>query len=255
MRQMMEGVVLRGTGRGLANLKGYTSGGKTGSAQIYDAKAHIYTHNYNASFLGFAPVANPQIVIAVTLNHTTSGGDGYGGPVARRFSAEVAMMRLRMLDVPERSLSGGHTKLARLIQRFLSKGGLCSPSLDNDLYPPSLRRRFRAPQLRLKLPHRISGLFNQESQPGLDRQCPNKPGGRAHAGFHRKVIARFVLEESMAAGFPVETHGEGWRVARIASGTPSRPHARCSGSIRAMKLSGAACVGSAPRDSRSGSRQ
>ena len=52
MRQMMEGVVLRGTGRGLANLKGYTSGGKTGSAQIYDAKAHVYTHNYNASFSG-----------------------------------------------------------------------------------------------------------------------------------------------------------------------------------------------------------
>ena len=73
MRQMMEGVVLRGTGRGHANLKGYTSGGKTGSAQIYDAKAHVYTHNYNASFLGFAPVANPQIVIAVTLNHTTGG--------------------------------------------------------------------------------------------------------------------------------------------------------------------------------------
>src|SRR4029079_8252426 len=79
MRQMMEGVVLRGTGRGLANLKGYTSGGKTGSAQIYDAKAHVYTHNYNASFLGFAPVANPQIVIAVTLNHTTGGSAGYGG--------------------------------------------------------------------------------------------------------------------------------------------------------------------------------
>ena len=73
MRQMMEGVVLRGTGRGHANLRGYTSGGKTGSAQIYDVKAHAYTHNYNASFLGFAPVANPQIVIAVTLNHTTGG--------------------------------------------------------------------------------------------------------------------------------------------------------------------------------------
>ena len=82
MRQMMEGVVLHGTGRGCANLKGYTSGGKTGSAQIYDLKAHVYTHNYNASFLGFAPVANPQIVIAVTLNGTTGGTAGFGGPVA-----------------------------------------------------------------------------------------------------------------------------------------------------------------------------
>ena len=74
MRQMMEGVVLRGTGRGHANLKGYTSGGKTGSAQIYDFKAKAYTHHYNASFLGFAPVSNPQIVIAVTLVGTSGGG-------------------------------------------------------------------------------------------------------------------------------------------------------------------------------------
>jgi cell division protein FtsI (penicillin-binding protein 3) len=101
MRQMMEGVVLRGTGKGLANLRGYTSGGKTGSAQIYDLKAHVYTHSYNASFLGFAPVANPQIVIAVTLNGTTGGTAGYGGPVAAPVFRDVAMTALRMLDVPK----------------------------------------------------------------------------------------------------------------------------------------------------------
>ena len=44
MRQMMEGVVLRGTGQRSRELRGYTSGGKTGSAQIYDFKAHAYTH-------------------------------------------------------------------------------------------------------------------------------------------------------------------------------------------------------------------
>ena len=101
MRQMMEGVVLRGTGKGLANLRGYTSGGKTGSAQIYDFKAKAYTHHYNASFLGFAPVTNPQIVIAVTLIGTSGGSAGYGGPVAAPVFRTVATSALRMLDVPK----------------------------------------------------------------------------------------------------------------------------------------------------------
>jgi len=101
MRRFMEGVVLRGTGKGLANLRGYTSGGKTGTAQVYDSRAHAYTHRYNASFLGFAPVVNPQIVVAVTLNNTAGGIEGYGGPVAAPVFREVAMSALRMLDVPK----------------------------------------------------------------------------------------------------------------------------------------------------------
>jgi cell division protein FtsI (penicillin-binding protein 3) len=101
MRQMMEGVILHGTGTKYATIKGYTSGGKTGSAQIYDLKAHVYTHSYNASFLGFAPVANPQIVVAVTLHGTQGGNAGFGGPVAGPVFSRVAMTALRMLDVPK----------------------------------------------------------------------------------------------------------------------------------------------------------
>ena len=85
MRRMMEHVVLAGTGKP-AQLDGYTTGGKTGSAQIFDTVAHAYTHKYNASFMGFAPVNNPAIVVVVTLN----GAKQYGGVVAAPVFREVA---------------------------------------------------------------------------------------------------------------------------------------------------------------------
>jgi cell division protein FtsI (penicillin-binding protein 3) len=99
MRQMMEGVVLRGTGRIHARLNGYTSAGKTGTAQIYDAATHHYSHNYNASFVGFAPVTNPALVVLVTV-HNTSGESGQGADAAAPVFTAIMTEALRMLDVP-----------------------------------------------------------------------------------------------------------------------------------------------------------
>jgi cell division protein FtsI (penicillin-binding protein 3) len=99
MRQMMEGVVLEGTGKG-ARLEGYTAGGKTGSAQIYDFAGHRYTHTYNGSFMGFAPLTNPAVVVVVTLNGT-HGQAGFGGAAAAPVFRAVAAEALRILDVPK----------------------------------------------------------------------------------------------------------------------------------------------------------
>lgn len=102
MRHMMEGVVIKpyGTGFKYARIPGYSSGGKTGTAQIYDYKAHVYTHLYNASFMGFAPVNDPAVVVVVTVNGTT-GTAGYGGPVSAPVFREVAAAALRLLDIPK----------------------------------------------------------------------------------------------------------------------------------------------------------
>src|SRR6266550_7171362 len=70
MRQMMQRVVLspHGTGR-RAMLIGYSSAGKTGTAQKVDPATHAYSHTkYVASFAGFAPVNNPSVTIAVVLD-------------------------------------------------------------------------------------------------------------------------------------------------------------------------------------------
>ncbi|HEV3331340.1 MAG TPA: penicillin-binding protein [Bryobacteraceae bacterium] len=100
MRQMMEGVVLPGgTGYPRARLEGYSVGGKTGSAQIYDVASRHYTHTYNGSFMGFAPLTNPAIVVVVTLNGT-HGTAGFGGQAAAPVFHAVATEALRVMDVP-----------------------------------------------------------------------------------------------------------------------------------------------------------
>jgi cell division protein FtsI (penicillin-binding protein 3) len=99
MRQMMEGVVLKGgTAYPEARLAGYSVGGKTGSAQIFDFATRHYTHSYNGSFIGIAPLTNPSIVVVVTLNGTHGAG-GYGGRAAAPVFHAVATEALRILDV------------------------------------------------------------------------------------------------------------------------------------------------------------
>ena len=58
MRSFLQGVVTDGSGQS-AKVAGYTMGGKTGTAQ----KAGRDGVNYLVSFIGFAPVEDPQLVI------------------------------------------------------------------------------------------------------------------------------------------------------------------------------------------------
>ncbi len=100
MRRMMAGVVEPGgTGYPEARLVGYSTAGKTGSAQIYDFKTKRYTHKYNGSFAGMSPLTNPAIVVVVTLNGT-QGESGYGGRAAAPVFNAVASEALRLTDVP-----------------------------------------------------------------------------------------------------------------------------------------------------------
>ena len=100
MRKLMEQVVLRGTGKN-AKMDGFTAGGKTGSAQIFDLQSRRYTHVYNATFLGFAPVVNPNVVIVVTLNGAKEFGGVLAAPVFRDIAE--ASMRIRRVarDLPD----------------------------------------------------------------------------------------------------------------------------------------------------------
>jgi cell division protein FtsI (penicillin-binding protein 3) len=98
MRRMLEGVVLEGTGK-KAKLDGYTSAGKTGTAQKYDPDTGRYsTHDLIASFVGFAPLNTPAITIYVQLD--SPAGAHEGGQVAAPVFKRVAQQVLAYLDVP-----------------------------------------------------------------------------------------------------------------------------------------------------------
>src|ERR1035441_5334442 len=100
MRKMMEGVVLYGTGKG-AQLNGYSSGGKTGTAQKVDPVTHLYSKTMHiASFSGIAPVNNPAIAIAVVIDNPRAGPSYYGTAVSAPVFAEVAQQVLEYLGVP-----------------------------------------------------------------------------------------------------------------------------------------------------------
>ena len=98
MRQMMEGVVLYGSGKP-AQLNGYSSAGKTGTAQKIDPRTHLYSKTMHiASFAGFAPVNNPVIAVAVVMD--SPKGDYYGTAVSAPVFADVAQQVLEYLGVP-----------------------------------------------------------------------------------------------------------------------------------------------------------
>jgi cell division protein FtsI (penicillin-binding protein 3) len=95
---MMQKVVLEGTGR-KAILEGYTSAGKTGTAQKVDPATGAYSKTkYIGSFAGFAPLNNPQIVVAVILDSAV--GLHQGGQVSAPVFKRVAQQVLEYLHTP-----------------------------------------------------------------------------------------------------------------------------------------------------------
>jgi cell division protein FtsI (penicillin-binding protein 3) len=97
LRGMLEGVTLNGTAK-QAQLNGYSAAGKTGTAQKIDQRTKAYsTTKHIASFVGFAPVDNPAVVIIVVLDEPA--GAYHGGEVAAPVFREIAEQILPGLNI------------------------------------------------------------------------------------------------------------------------------------------------------------
>jgi cell division protein FtsI (penicillin-binding protein 3) len=97
LKGMLEGVTLNGTAK-KAQLDGYTAAGKTGTAQKIDPRTKHYSPTkYVASFVGFAPVEDPAVVIIVVIDEPT--GSHHGGDVAAPVFREIAEQILPEMNV------------------------------------------------------------------------------------------------------------------------------------------------------------
>ena len=93
VRYLLDQVVSEGGGKN-AKIAGYSIGGKTATSQTLPRSAHKYI----SSFLGFAPVDDPQVLALVIINNPQ--GIYYGGTIAAPVAKEIFENILPYLNIP-----------------------------------------------------------------------------------------------------------------------------------------------------------
>jgi cell division protein FtsI (penicillin-binding protein 3) len=93
--QMLSMVVQDGTGLA-AQIPGYQVAGKTGTALISDPNGGYYRNRYVASFIGFLPASDPQVVVAAVIDEPTTI---YGGVAAAPLFQHVAQYAIQRLGI------------------------------------------------------------------------------------------------------------------------------------------------------------
>jgi len=91
IRRALVGVNIEGTGAGAFRGAGYTSGGKTGTAQVvtiaqdkkYNASQLDERHRDHALYMAYAPAEDPKIALAMVVENAGFGGAN-SAPIARR---------------------------------------------------------------------------------------------------------------------------------------------------------------------------
>ncbi len=100
MRDLCHRVVLNGTAKDRANIKEYSVGGKTGTAQMLAKSGRGYSKDrYTTVFAGFAPVSDPKVVCAIVIKEPMIR-EHWGGFVCGPVFRDVVRDALIRLNVP-----------------------------------------------------------------------------------------------------------------------------------------------------------
>ncbi len=112
---MLESVVGKGGTAPLARVDQYRVGGKTGTAhRVVDGQ--YQEDSYMATFAGYAPISDPEIVMVVVVNDP-KGIDYYGGLVAAPVFSSVMEGALRFRDVAPDAIQAPEEPLKLMISR------------------------------------------------------------------------------------------------------------------------------------------
>jgi cell division protein FtsI (penicillin-binding protein 3) len=243
MKHMMEGVVLRGTGK-KAILDGYSSAGKTGTAQKIDASGKYSHRQHIASFAGFAPVNNPAVTVLVVLDSPAGGYPHDGGgeaaaPVFARITQQVlAYMNVQHdveLQDPKRMWLRAHAKDDEVNEAAPDYIASAQENVDAPLAPTS--PQVQTPPLpapvqqdpKLRTVEASSKTMSGPPTPSSTASVPaatiqpasfksseqprgtvvlDVEGGVLVPDFHGKSL-RVALEEAESAGLELEVDGSG----------------------------------------------
>jgi cell division protein FtsI (penicillin-binding protein 3) len=187
MKQMMQGVILHGTGP-KAILEGYSSAGKTGTAQKVDPGTHGYSHsNYVASFAGFAPVNNPAITVAVILD--SARGLHQGGQISAPVFQRIAQQVLAYLHTPH-DVDLPASRQLILASKKVSKESLEESSPDHLGEPVELADNSASqPQALPVRPAKPSAAGDIRPAALISRQAPVSDDGQANPPAPAQPIA------------------------------------------------------------------
>ncbi|XMB85169.1 stage V sporulation protein D [Mycoplasmatota bacterium WC44] len=97
IRYALENVVAKGTGRN-SYIDGYRVGGKTGTAQKVGPNGQYMDNNYILSFLGIAPMNDPELVVYIAIDNPKNTIQ-YGGVVAAPLVKEILQEALPLLGI------------------------------------------------------------------------------------------------------------------------------------------------------------
>jgi cell division protein FtsI (penicillin-binding protein 3) len=199
LRGMLEGVTLNGTAK-KAQLDGYTAAGKTGTAQKIDAKTKTYSKTkFVASFVGFAPVNNPAVVIIVVIDEP--GGSYHGGDVAAPVFRQIAEQILPEMGVIPDTDFKNPELVARAIQ---------TPAETSQLREDEKRRdkELRREEARALTMPRVTARDNSGGEIVYAVAISNAILMPDLRGQSVRDVARACAQ----LGMQVEAHGDGGRV-------------------------------------------